>query len=210
MSGYANQMKSQQIFLASRSPRRRTLIEQLGLRYQIVDVDVDERHRDGESPADYVARLALEKARSGWHQVAVQGVPVVGADTCIVLNGRIVGKPVDKAHGIALLKQYSGATHEVVSGVAMVGTVGNASESAPQEQVRVNISRVTFRRLTDQECERYWETQEPLDKAGGYAIQGKAAGFISNIEGSYSGIMGLPLYEFAELISVFGIQWLDG
>jgi septum formation protein len=202
-------MKNQQIFLASRSPRRRTLIEQLGLRYQIVDVQVDEQHHDGESPTDYVARLALEKARRGWQQIAAPAVPVVGADTCIVLNGRIVGKPEDKAHGIALLKQYSGATHEVVSGVAMVGTVGNTPQGAPQEQVKVNISRVTFRQLTDQECERYWETQEPLDKAGGYAIQGKAAGFISNIEGSYSGIMGLPLYEFVELMSAFAIQWLD-
>ncbi|MGD8566557.1 MAG: nucleoside triphosphate pyrophosphatase [Gammaproteobacteria bacterium] len=202
-------MKNQQIFLASRSPRRRTLIEQLGLGYQILDVEVDERHRDGESPADYVARLALEKARRGWQQVAAQGVPVVGADTCIVLNGRIVGKPVDKAHGIALLKQYSGATHQVFSAVAMVGTAAKTLQSAPQEQVRVNTSRVTFRQLTERECERYWETQEPLDKAGGYAIQGKAAGFIKNIEGSYSGIMGLPLYEFAELMSAFSIQWLN-
>lgn len=202
-------MKKQQIFLASQSPRRRTLIEQLGVSYRTITVAVDEQHLIGESPSDYVARLALQKARAGWQQIAAQGIPVVGADTCIVLNGKIVGKPVDKAHGIALLKQYSGNTHTVISGVAIVGCADSNPDSPLLEQVRVNSSDVTFRRLADEECEKYWETGEPLGKAGGYAIQGKAAAFIKSIEGSYSGIMGLPLYEFSELISAFGIQWLE-
>lgn len=202
-------MNNIQIYLASRSPRRRHLIEQLGISYRAINVTVDEQHLAQESPADYVARLALQKARAGWQQLARQGIPVVGADTCIVLDGQVVGKPRDKAHGIALLKRYSGNTHSVVSGVAMVG-FGKGNRASPLlEQVRVSSSRVSFCDLTDRDCEDYWQTGEPLGKAGGYAIQGKAAAFIKRIEGSYSGIMGLPLHEFSELIAAFGIQWLD-
>ena len=198
-----------QIYLASQSPRRRTLIEQLGIPYQTISVEVDELHQAGELPADFVARLASEKAQAGWQLVAEQAIPVVGADTCIVLDQQIVGKPENKRQGIELLKRYSGNTHQVVTGVAMVGP-GSRVRGAPiVQQVRVSASLVTFRVVTDRECEQYWQTGEPEGKAGGYAIQGKAAVFIEKIEGSYSGVMGLPLFEFSELISEFGIQLFD-
>lgn len=202
-------MTGPQIYLASQSPRRRTLIEQLGISYQTISVEVDERQQAGELPADFVTRLACEKARAGWQLVAEHGIPVVGADTSIILDQQIVGKPTDQQQGIDLLKRYSGNTHLVVTGVAMVGPDGGVSGAPIVQQVRVNTSLVTFRVVTDRECEQYWQTGEPEGKAGGYAIQGKAAIFIEKIEGSYSGVMGLPLYEFSELISEFGIQLFD-
>ena len=198
-----------QIYLASQSPRRRTLIEQLGIHYQTISVEVDEQQQAGELPAYFVARLACDKAQAGWRLVAEQAIPVVGADTCIVLDQQIVGKPEDKRQGIELLKRYSGNTHQVVTGVAMVGPVSGARGAPIVQQVRVNTSQVTFRVVTDRECEQYWQTGEPEGKAGGYAIQGKAAVFIEKIEGSYSGVMGLPLFEFSELITEFGIQLFD-
>lgn len=198
-----------QIYLASQSPRRRTLIEQLGIPYQSISVEVDEREHAGELPADFVARLACEKAQAGWQLVAEQGIPVLGADTCIVLDQQIVGKPTSREQGIDLLKRYSGKSHQVVTGVAMVGPDEGMSGAPIVQQVRVSTSLVTFRVVTDRECEQYWQTGEPEGKAGGYAIQGKAAAFIEKIEGSYSGVMGLPLFEFSELIGGFGIQLFD-
>ena len=198
-----------QIYLASQSPRRRTLIEQLGISYQAINVEVDERQQSGELPVDFVSRLASEKAQAGWQLVSELGIPVVGADTCIVLDQKIVGKPLDQQHGIELLKRYSGKSHQVVTGIAMVGHAGGVSGAPVVQQVRVNTSQVKFRAITDRECEQYWQTGEPEGKAGGYAIQGKAAAFIEKIEGSYSGVMGLPLFEFSELISEFGIQLFD-
>jgi len=202
-------MQKPQIYLASQSPQRRLLIEQLGLRYQSLQVHVDETPLSQEQPAAFVARLALEKARAGWQQVAGELIPVVGADTCIVLNRRIIGKPRNKSEGIELLRQYSGATHQVYTGVAVVGPQAQTADSAVVEQVRVNQSSVTFRVLSDEDGEKYWLSGEPLDKAGGYAIQGKAAAFIQQLQGSYSGVMGLPLCELAELLRLFGIQIFD-
>ena len=199
-------MSGLQIYLASQSPRRRTLIEQLGISYRTISVEVDERPQAGELPAGFVSRLACEKAQAAWLLVSEQGIPVVGADTCIVLDGEIVGKPADQQHGIELLKRYSGNTHQVLTGVAVVGHAGGLNGEPVVQQVCVNTSLVTFRVITDRECEQYWQSGEPEGKAGGYAIQGKAAAFIEKIEGSYSGIMGLPLFEFSELISEFGIQ----
>ncbi|WP_455219279.1 Maf family protein, partial [Kaarinaea lacus] len=198
-----------QIYLASQSPRRRTLIEQMGIAYQAISVEVDERPHAGEVPADFVARLACEKAQAGWQSVAERGIPVLGADTCIVLDQQIVGKPSSQQQGIDLLKRYSGKTHQVVTGVAMVGPDGGVNDAPIVQQVRVSTSLVTFRVVTDRECKQYWQTGEPVGKAGGYAIQGKAAAFIEKIEGSYSGVMGLPLFEFSELITKFGIQLFD-
>ena len=195
-----------QIYLASQSPRRRALIEQLGIHYQTLHVEVDESPRSGEAPADFVTRLAKEKACAGWQMVAEQSIPVVGADTCIVLDQEIIGKPKNREQGIGLLSRYSGRAHQVITGVAMVGPDAGKYDADVVQHVRVNTSTVTFRTITDDECERYWQTGEPVGKAGGYAIQGKAAVFIEKLEGSYSGVMGLPLFEFAELISMFGIQ----
>jgi len=198
-----------QIYLASQSPRRRALIEQLGIRYQTLDVEVDESSQPGEAPEDFVARLALEKARAGWQLAANPAVPVVGADTCIMLDGQIVGKPENQEQGIALLQRYSGRAHKVYTGIAIVGPGTDNQEPGIVHYVRTNISTVTFRVITNEECEQYWETGEPTGKAGGYAIQGLAAVFIEKLEGSYSGVMGLPLFEFAELITLFGIKILD-
>lgn len=201
-------MDNLQLYLASRSPRRRTLIEQLGIRYKTLDVEIDEQPREGEDPAAYVARLAVEKAKVGWDQVSKEKIPVVGADTCIVLNQQIIGKVDSREQSRSLLEQFSANSHQVLTGIALVGEEIETINPALKQLVRVNTSRITFRTLTADECEHYWDTGEPMGKAGGYAIQGIAAAFIEKIEGSYSGVMGLPLCELSELMSEFGIEWL--
>lgn len=201
-------MDNPQIYLASRSPRRRTLIDQLGIRYRTLDVDVDEQPAEGEQAADYVKRLAVEKASYGWDQVSAEDKPVLGADTCIVFNNRIIGKVDSREQSIALMSQMSGNSHQVLTGIALVGRVLEGGQSRIKQAVRVNASKISFRPLSKDECESYWDTGEPEGKAGGYAIQGLAAAFIKKIEGSYSGVMGLPLCELTELLSEFGIQWL--
>ncbi len=201
-------MDKLQLYLASRSPRRRLLIEQLGISCKTLDVEINEQPRKGEDPETYVARLALEKAKTGWDQVSNECIPVVGADTCIVLDGQIIGKVDNREQSTALLKRFSAKTHQVLTGVAIVGEERESNSANLKQRVRVNTSRVTFRPLTDDEYSQYWDTGEPVGKAGGYAIQGIAAAFIEKIEGSYSGVMGLPLCELSELLSEFGIKWL--
>ena len=189
------------IYLASASPRRRELLEQIGVAYQLLSVEVDETPKPAELPADYVCRLALEKARAGWQQVKnSDSKPVLGADTAVAINGLILGKPVDKAHAIEMLMSLSGQTHQVLSGIALV--------AENQQKTLLNTSLVTFRDLSKAECEAYWHTGEPVDKAGSYAIQGRAAMFISALSGSYSGVMGLPLYETTELLQNVGVNLL--
>jgi len=186
------------IYLASESPRRHQLLEQLGIDFQPVRVNIDESPVGAESPYHYVERLSLAKARAGWQMVAHENAPVLGADTCVVIDNNILGKPRDKQHGLWMLEQLSGTTHQIYSGVAITkGTL---------QQVCVNTSQVSFRTLTTKERLDYWQTGEPCDKAGGYAIQGKAAAFITQLEGSYSAVMGLPLYETAQLLSEFGVD----
>ncbi|MEJ2140870.1 MAG: Maf family protein [Gammaproteobacteria bacterium] len=185
------------IYLASASPRRRELLEQIGVQYRLLSVDVDETPLESESPAEYVSRLALEKACSGWQLVeSTDKKPVLGADTAVVVNGEILGKPDNKVQAIKMLMKLSSQTHQVLSGIALV--------TEKQQKVSVNTSLVTFRGLSEAECEAYWHTGEPADKAGSYAIQGRAAMFISKLSGSYSGVMGLPLYETAELLQNTG------
>ncbi len=180
------------LYLASMSPRRRELLAQIGVSYRTVAVSVDEAWRGGETPELYVLRLALDKARAGRVQTAATGPwPVLGADTAVVVDGQVLGKPGDREEGIAMLRRLSGATHHVYTGVALVGE---------GEATRLSVSAVTFRTLTLEECEGYWHTGEPADKAGAYAIQGRGAVFITRLEGSYSGVMGLPLFETAELL----------
>jgi len=187
-----------QIYLASQSPRRRELLHQLGINFEVLSVDVDETMRDGESPTVYAGRLALEKARAGREvQTADRHLPVLGADTIVVASGTVLGKPADRRQAIGMLQLLSGSTHQVISAVAAAGD---------REVVATSVSRVTFRTLTRRECEAYWETGEPQDKAGAYAIQGLAAMFIARLEGSYSGVMGLPLHETTILLNKFGIQ----
>ncbi len=185
------------IYLASQSPRRSELLKQLGVRFEVRIADVDERYLPSESPEQYVKRLATDKANAIWHSLSEDSRrPVLGADTAVCIAGEILGKPTDKDEGIAMLRSLSGQQHEVMSGIAVVGEIYS---------VCVNVSQVSFRALSDAEIEAYWETGEPQGKAGGYAIQGYAATFISELHGSYSGVMGLPLYETAKLLSEHNI-----
>jgi len=191
---------SADLFLASSSPRRRELLAQLGIHFTRLPIEIEEAQRSGEVAADYVRRLALDKARTGWASLGDDCArPVLGADTAVIAAGEIMGKPQDRIHGLEMLQRLSGRSHEVLSAVALVGR---------HEAVRVSCSSVTFRTLSTADCEAYWATGEPHDKAGGYAIQGLAAMFITRLEGSYSGVMGLPLYETAELLQEFGINVL--
>ena len=181
-----------ELYLASQSPRRRELLQQLGVRFEVRPANVPERVQPGESPSAFVQRLAVEKASVVWSSLGDgQRRPVLGADTVVCIDEHILGKPRDKQAGIDMLQLLSGRTHEVVTGVALV---------SQQHSVCVNVSQVTFKPLASDEIERYWASAEPIDKAGGYAIQGYAAAFITHLAGSYSGVMGLPLYETAQLL----------
>jgi septum formation protein len=182
----------QPLYLASRSPRRRELLEQMGITYQLVDVEVDETPYENEKPQEYVARLAQSKAEAGFEQVTKSFV--LGADTAVVKDGVILGKPVNQDHFIEMFQRLSGHTHQVISGIALVGEGGYCEK-------RISISQVTFREIEADELQSYWLSGEPVDKAGGYAIQGYGAAFIRFLQGSYSGVMGLPLFELVELLS---------
>jgi septum formation protein len=188
------------IYLASMSPRRQELLQQIGVEHTLLKVEIDETPNPGEPPVDFVRRLALEKARAGHAQlVEADTMPVLGADTAVVIGDTIMGKPHDRVHGIAMLEQLSGRTHQVMTAVALVGA---------HEAVLVSISDVTFDTLDAGVCEAYWATGEPADKAGGYAIQGLASAFVTRLEGSYSGVVGLPLNETAALLREFDIYIL--
>ncbi len=181
------------IYLASASPRRQELLRQIGLGFEAMPSDLDEVPQPGERPADYVLRVARDKARHVAARMQEQAShPVLGADTEVVLDGEILGKPRDRGHGLDMLRRLSGRTHEVLSGVCVV--------HGEREYTALSVSRVTFRPLTAAEIAAYWDTGEPADKAGAYAIQGRAAAFIERLEGSYSGVMGLPLYELAGIL----------
>jgi septum formation protein len=188
-----------QLILASASPRRRELLAQIGIQFEQQVADIDETAGTGESPAAYVARVALDKARAVYRSDQ-PGLPVLGADTAVAVGGQILGKPADYEHARAMLRRLSGCCHEVFSAVALV---------ARHEAVAVNRSRVWFRELAEPEIAAYWRSGEPLDKAGAYAIQGLAAAFIERLDGSYSGVVGLPLYETARLLQDFDIHILD-
>lgn len=190
--------RSAPLFLASGSPRRRELLEQIGVPFECFPVDIDESIRPGESPAEYVARLALEKAQRGATELP-RGAAVLGADTVVVCGGEVFGKPRDRAEGQRMLMSLSGRTHEVLTAVA----VGTSDE---WRQCLVT-TEVTFRPLSEAECDAYWRTGEPLDKAGGYAIQGFGAVFVHKISGSYSAVVGLPLMETVALLRAMGIEY---
>jgi septum formation protein len=190
------------IYLASLSPRRQELLQQVGVRYELLPVNVDETPAAGEKAADYAQRLALAKAQAGWSSLAGKNpLPVLGADTVVVANGAIMGKPRDRQQAIDMLQVLSGSTHEVLTAVALV---------AERKLVRLNTSRVIFRTVSLSESEAYWDTGEPADKAGAYAIQGLGAAFITHLEGSYSGVMGLPLFETLEMLETFGARGVPG
>jgi len=180
------------IYLASKSSRRRELLEQLNIEFEIINIDIDETWDKTEKAKDHVQRLALEKARAARKKLEVKNLlPIIAADTEVVLDDIIMGKPADKEDAIKILGELSGRMHTVYSAVALIDG---------GEHIKLNTSRVCFRLLTRKEIITYCETGEPFGKAGAYAIQGQAAMFIERLEGSYSGVMGLPLYETAGLL----------
>jgi len=199
------------VYLASKSSRRQELLRQLGVDFTELMMreapgrrrDIVETPRRDESPLEYVKRIARTKAAVGWHQMGRRGLtpkPVLAADTEVVLDDVVFGKPKDAADAVAMLRRLSGKTHQVSTAVAVRWNT--------QILLTVSSSRVTFRALPVDEIERYVATSEPFDKAGAYAIQGRGAGFISHLDGSYSGVMGLPLFETAEILAKIGFQVL--
>ena len=183
------------LVLASQSPRRRALLAQIGVAHAALPVDVDEAALPGEAPAEYVLRLALAKARAA-RALRPDGV-VLGADTAVAVDDAILGKPADRADALAMLARLSGREHRVLTAVALAGE---------REESRLSVSHVRFRAIAPDEAAAYWATGEPADKAGGYAVQGVGAVFVEQLHGSYSGVMGLPLYETAELLRRAGID----
>jgi len=195
------------IYLASRSPRRQELLRQIGVAFDALHLraapgrhrDVVEEAKDGEPPLHYVERIARTKAAVGWKRMEQRKLtprPVLGADTEVVLDDVIFGKPADVDAARQMLARLSGRRHDVITAVAM--------KWEETVEVALSISHVTLKRLTAGEIERYVASEEPFDKAGGYAIQGRAAAFVTRLEGSYSGVMGLPLAETAALLARIG------
>ena len=185
-----------QIILASASPRRKELLDQIKVTYKVHPVDLDETPLPDETPLDYVQRLAAEKSAACVAQLKTE-IPVLAADTAVVLGRVIMGKPKDQADALAMLTQLSGKTHQVYSAISLRGR---------EHSLAVSITEVTFRSLTDREMLDYWYSGEPVDKAGSYAIQGMGGLFVKSIKGSFSGVVGLPLFETAGLLSKQGIE----
>jgi len=197
------------IYLASRSPRRRELLQQIGVRYEPLlfregarsDPDTDESVHPGEDPDSYVRRVTIMKANAAWSRVTMrrglQRKPVLVADTTVALTTEILGKPVDRADAERILALLSGTRHRVLTAVAII--------QETRVEILVSESHVTFAPLTPERISAYVQSGESFDKAGAYGIQGRAASFIERIEGSYSGIMGLPLYETTLVLAKFGI-----
>jgi septum formation protein len=192
-------LRTPSLILASASPRRSELLRQIGVAHEVRAVDVDESRRPGESPRDLVCRLALDKALEG-HRLYGGEAAVLGADTVVVLDAEVFGKPRDEADAMRMLGRLGGRMHKVMTAVALA-----PAESEAAVGRALCITRVTMRAVTLREAADYWASGEPRDKAGSYAIQGLAAMFIERIEGSYSGVMGLPLYETAQLLQAQGL-----
>lgn len=191
------------LYLASGSPRRRELLTQIGVPFSVLSAPIDETALADEKPGDYVQRLARSKAQAGLASLAdAQDACVLGADTAVVLDGQILGKPVDQHDALAMLAALSGREHEVLTAVAVL--------DHQRCESRVVTSRVRFRAIQEHEARTYWASGEPVDKAGSYAIQGLAAIFVEALHGSYSGVVGLPLCETADLLGHFGIPCWQG
>lgn len=199
--------KHQRIYLASQSPRRRELLKQIGIRYDMLllrsdprrTVSVDETPLDSEMPEAYVQRICRDKARAGWESLELRNLPllpVLAADTTVTVGGKIIGKPDNNEHAAEILRMLSGTRHLVLTAVAV--TFGERLE------MRLSTTAITFDTLSDDRIHRYLLTSEAHDKAGAYGIQGHAGAFVKHIDGSYTGVMGLPLYETVELLKLFG------
>ena len=192
-----------QLILASASPRRRELLQRLGVNFECAPADIDETPRTGELPRDYVQRMALEKAQAVVEQYAFPAFAVLAADTTVMVDDEVLGKPRDRMDGLAILARLSGRTHTVLTAVCLSVEQGYCSELIETEVDFVSLNRET--------CEAYLATKEPWDKAGAYAIQGLGGAFVRSIRGSYSNVVGLPLCETWQLLSGNGIATaLDG
>lgn len=202
-------LSENQIYLASRSPRRRELLRQIGVKFNLLmmretlgrAIDIDEQPLTDEAPSEYIYRVVRAKANAGRKRIMQRHLPVLPvlvADTIVTIDGCILGKPRDNAHAEEMLKILSGRTHQVLTviGVSVKDDV----------QMRLSVSTVRFREISEREIRSYLVNNNSLDKAGAYAIQGMAAAFIVEMSGSYSGIMGLPLYETAQLLAETGIE----
>ena len=186
------------IFLASQSPRRQELLAQLQVTFDVIEVNVHEQRQQGEAPWDYVNRVAREKAGAGLLQLSRRpGALAMGADTDVVLDDAVLGKPENAEQAFAMLRALSGRSHDVITAVWLM--------SAGQEAHRVVSSKVRFAELSDDEINAYIASGEPFGKAGAYAVQGRGAAFIESIQGSYSGVMGLPLHETYRLLQQFHV-----
>ncbi|HEY5624624.1 MAG TPA: Maf family protein [Gammaproteobacteria bacterium] len=196
-------MKKDFVYLASASPRRRELLAQIGVPFEVRPAAISESRAPGEAPEDYVLRMAMTKAETVWGDIALgQRRAVVGADTAVVVDGSVLGKPAGSDDALAMLDTLSGRTHVVMTGVSVVHSGGSVGE--------VSSSEVSFRPTTARERRAYVASGEPMDKAGGYAIQGLGAVFIEHLSGSYSGVVGLPLALTVSLLTGIGLPaWLS-
>ena len=179
------------IYLASKSPQRHTLLKQISIDFELINIDIDESVNKNEMPSDYVRRIATEKAKAG-KELSKNNLPVLAADTAIILDNTVLGKAESKIDAIHMLNKLSGRTHDVLSAVTVIGK---------KKITKVNTSKITFKKLSKDDISFYCSTGEPINRAGGYAIQGKGAILIKKLEGSYSGVMGLPLEETNQLLS---------
>ena len=203
MSAYPEK-SAMAICLASASPRRQELLGQIGLRFMLLPQDIDESRLPREAAPDYVRRMAGEKALAGIQDVGrPAGLPVLAADTTVVCNEAVLEKPQSQDDAVRMLQLLSGRSHEVLTAVAL------ASENSPRVQLAISRTLVSFRNISLAEAKAYWETGEPADKAGAYGIQGMGAMFVSHIEGSYTNVVGLPLFETLQLLASLGITGLS-
>lgn len=202
-------MSHSRIYLASQSPRRRELLKQIGVNFNPLllrnnprrGVEVDETPLEGELPVDYVQRVCREKAEAGWEALLLRRLrthPVLAADTTVTVNGKIIGKPENNEHAFQILSELSGTQHQVLTAVAV------AFEN--RLEMRLSTTTITFAELNEARIRRYLLTGEAHDKAGAYGIQGAAGAFVKHIDGSYTGVMGLPLFETVELLQDFGVS----
>lgn len=200
------------LYLASQSPRRRELLQQIGVLHQVVSADVIEVPRTQESPSHYVQRLAREKAEAGLASVkrlALAPKPVLGADTIVVIDNEILEKPQSPEHAAEMLRKLAGSTHQVMTAVAMVAGDLLLENVLVEKrcEIKLSVTDVVFRPLSEQEIAAYWESGEPRDKAGGYAIQGLGAVFVQQIRGSYTGVVGLPIEQTVLLLDEFAVPY---
>jgi len=189
---------NKQLILASKSPRRKQLLSQLGFQFECLSADIDESVLAGESAEEYVKRVAIEKAQVVASKLEFSNsVVVLGSDTSVVIDGEILGKPSDKTDFIRMFTMLSGKRHQVITGIAIV--------QSNKVSARIVTTDVYFKSLTEQEIENYWLSKEPVDKAGGYGIQGVGAQFVEKIDGCYFSVVGLPLFETTQLLNEFGL-----